>query len=174
MEPAFVNQYTITLGLLKEWSKLPVGRSAIQGRRKWRTLRTFGVGISLAIIVFGAIMLEFYAALLGVAFLAVFVLQLFVVPARALKKQYELKIKSLNNQPWIRKTVFVDKIIVEDGNSTTNFEYSEIIKVTENEQYFNLFLNEDMVLRIRRDSFILGESNAFRNFIDTAIANSAS
>ncbi len=174
MEPAFVNQYTITLEMLREWTKLPVGRSAIRGRRRWRTLRTFGIGISFAIIAFGVVMMEFYAALLGVAFLAIFVLQLFVVPGRALKKQYDMKIKSLNNQPWVRKTIFSDKIVVEDGKSTTIFEYSEMMKVTEDERYFNLFLNEDMVLRIRRDSFIHGASESFRDFIDTAIANRAS
>ena len=173
MEPAFVNQYTITLELLKEWTKLPVGRSAIQGRRKWLILRTFGVAISIVIIAFGAIMQEFYAALLGVAFFVLYFLQLVVVPGRALKKRYDMRIKSLNNQPWVRKTLFSDKIAVEEGSSTTNFEYAEIVKVTEDEQYFNLFLNEDMALRIRRDSFIHGSSEGFRDFINAAISNQA-
>jgi hypothetical protein len=165
MEPEFVNQYTITLELLKEWAKHPVGRSAVSNRKKSVTLRTLGIAISGMMIAAGIIMNQFYVILMGIAFFLIYAFRLFVLPNKALKAQYDMKLKSLNNMPWIRTTTFSNMITVEDGKSNTSFEYSKILKITENEQYFNLYLNENMVLRIRRDSFILGTCDDFEKFI---------
>ena len=171
MERKFINQFPITFKLYQEWANNPIGRYAVQNRKRGIWLRVSGCICSSIMIVAGALLQELYAVLMGSIFLVIFILRLF--PNRKLKKQYELILKAQNNNVWVRTIAFSDSLDVEEGRSATHYEYSDISKISENEKYFFLFLNEDTVLRIRKDSFILGSCDDFRVFMSSVISTKA-
>lgn len=174
MESKFVNQFPLTFELYKEWMQHPVGRRAVKARRRRYILLAVGATLSLFLIILGIVNADSYSLYIGIVLLAFYLFLAVFNPTIAMKRQFRHSIRLLNGRPLIRTTTFGDKISIEVGNSKTEYEYREIIRVSEDTEYFYLFVNADTVIRVRRDSFILGESNAFRNFIDTAIANSAS
>jgi hypothetical protein len=171
MEPQFINQYVVSFEMYKEWANNPIGRSAIRNRKKGIRLRVIGSIFSIIMIIIGFLLHEFYALLVGFIFLIIFMLRLFFIPNRILKKQYDLVMKAHNNSLWTRTTTFSDSIVIDEGKSTLRYEYSEIFKMSEDEKYFYLFMNVDMVLRIRKDSFILGSCEDLIEFLNSVISN---
>ncbi len=165
MEPKFINQYTITIEMLKEWAAHPVGHSAINQRKKGITLRILGLICSCIIGMSGFLLHEYLMIAMGVVFGVLFLLRLFVIPNRIIKKQYALILKSQNRSQLVRTIIFSDQIVIEDGKSTTRNAYSELVKIMEDKHYFYLFFNEDIALRVRKNGFTLGTCDDFRQFI---------
>lgn len=169
MEQKYINQYNISFELLKEWAKNPIGRSEIRNRKKGIRLRVIGSIASIIIMVSGVFRHEWPVILMGVTFFAIFMSRLFYTPNRFLKKQYDLLIKVQKSNVITRTITFSDNIVINDGRTIAHYEYSEIIRISEDEKYFNLFLNADLGLRVRKDSFITGTCEDFRNFINSEI-----
>ena len=169
MEPNFVNQYDVTLELYKEWSNNPVGKAAIRNRSKKRVLSAAGVIWGVMIMAVGYFQQEYYVVALGLGFILLFTLWVALMPNRVFKKQYDTIMKSRNGRPWIRTITFSDAITMQDANVTSRYEYAEIVSVAENDAYFYLFVNEDIVIRIRKDSFLQGGCDEFRQFINSVI-----
>lgn len=59
----------------------------------------------------------------------------------------------------------------KEGNTTDEYDYSGILKFTEEDTYFYLFTNADMVLRIHKDAFIVDNADEFREFANCKIQN---
>lgn len=169
METKFINQFELSFELFKEWTRHPVGRRGIKARGRRFALLAIGIALSLFLIVLGIVTQKQSNLIIGLVLLAFYIFLLVINPIITLKKRYELSIKPLNGRPLIRTTTFADKIVIEVGKSKTEYEYSEIIRVAEDESYFYLFINADTVIRIRRDGFIQGSNDEFKGFIDTAI-----
>lgn len=82
------------------------------------------------------------------------------------RKQFDLIIKSKDNLPWIRKTTFYeDQFVVTEDNTTTSMEYSKIYKITENEKYFIIWKNDELVFRFLKSGFTNGTFEKFKIFI---------
>lgn len=169
MEPKFINEYAVTLELYKEWSNNPVGKAAIRNRKKRRLLCAAGVIWGFLILAFGYFQQEYYAVALGIGFILLFTLWVSLMPAHILKKQYDTIMKARNGRPWVRTITFSDAIAAQDANASSRYEYAEIVSITQSDAYFYLFVNEDMVIRVRKDSFIQGSCDEFRQFISSAI-----
>lgn len=169
MESQFINQYDVTFKMYQEWANQPVGKSAIYNRKKGIFLRITMAFCSVVIIMLGLLLHELFCALFGIVFLMVALHRLFFLPNKILKQQYNLILKSLNINLWINKITFSDSIIHEAGNCTHKYSYTEIIKMSEDWNYFFLFFNEDMVLRIHKSGFIVGTVDDFRKFCNSYI-----
>jgi hypothetical protein len=169
MDAKFINQYTITFDMYRDWAKHPVGQAAIRSRRKNLVLCIGGIVVSVGLAVFGAVMSQFYVVLMGAVFFIIFGLRLFFIPQQLLRKKYAMILKSLNGAQWTRTITFADKITVEDGRNSGSYDYSEFKALTEDEQYFFLFLNNDMALRVRKDSFTEGTAERFGKQMRKAI-----
>jgi len=80
--------------------------------------------------------------------------------------------KSLDSAEWIRSTTFSDVMKVKEGNTESVYEYSYIKRITEDNEYFYLWHNSDLVFRIPQDSFVIGDKKDFKNFIADRIYES--
>jgi hypothetical protein len=168
MEQQFINKFTITFEMYKEWANNPVGKTAIENRAKSKRIRFIGIACAGLLIILGVIMSEYYVLLMGAACLLFYLYRIFFTTNKFILKQYEVVLKTQNNNQWIRTINFTDKIIAEDGRMTTQFEYPEIIRVSEDNSYFYLYINADMIIRVRKDSFTQGSPDDFRAFINDA------
>ncbi len=171
MEQKFIIQHPVTFEMYKEWAKNPITSNAIEKRKKGIRLRVTGCAVSVFLIVIGILSEKLYSILIGAVFIVFYLWRLFFMPNRIIKKGYDSILKVLNSSQWIRTITLSDKIIVEDGKTNINFEYSEISKITEGDNYFNLFFNADIALRVPKDSFTSGSPDEFREFINKAAIN---
>lgn len=167
MEPEFINQYEITLERYLQWAKHPVGKAAVRAYKKGIRLRIMMVCLGIFIVLDGIFLREFFLALSGFIFAVIGLSRLFILPGKIQKRQYALILKSQNTDHCLRKVTFSDEIVCEEGNNLTRYAYSDIIRVTEDSVYFYLFYNEDMVLRVDKESFVVGNAAAFREFCST-------
>lgn len=164
MKETFINQYSVTYETYRRWAARPVGKTAIRNRRRWLRLRITVAGCSIVIIVTGIMLQDFFNILLGITMLGIALLRLFVTPDKILRKQYNLVLKSQNTDSWIRTITFGEEILCEDGNTTHRYSYGDVQKFLEDSDYFYLFYNEDMVLRVKKGCFAAGNDDAFREF----------
>lgn len=169
MEPKFINEINITFELYKYWAKHPMGKSAVRGRKRGLILRIILAVCGLLLCLLSIFTRDFYELICGLIFLMIALARLFILPDKMLKRQYRLILKSQNTDSLVRKIIFSDEIICEEGNSTTRYRYSDITGITEDEHLFYLFYNEDMVIRVCKDGFVLGTADAFRDFCNSFI-----
>lgn len=164
MDTKFVNQYAVTYEIYREWSRHPVGKTALRNRRRELRIRItlalcgfimFGIGVSMR---------DIFNIVFGITFVIMALLRLFVLPDKVLRKQYNLVVKMHKSAPWTRRISFGDTIICKDENASYEYSYSDIIKMTEDQDYFYLFYDDDLVLRIRKGCFIIGSDDTFREY----------
>lgn len=167
MEPKFINEFSITLEMYKDWFHHPIGNAAVKDRKRGICLRVTLAFCGILMIVLGLLLKEFFAVMTGTVFLLIALFRLLILPNKIMKIQYDSFPKSNNSDLVIRKTTFSDEIICESGKVTIRYSYSEIAKTTEDTSYFYLFLNEDKVMRIKKDGFTLGTIDTFREFCNT-------
>lgn len=165
MESLFKNEYTVTIDLMREWTKHPITKKAIMSRRKSLALRIFGCFVALFILAGSFILKDISYTIIGGLFFVYFMFRMFILPETVLKKQYKQAQNMMGNKPWIRAITFADNILIEDGRHSTRFEYSDFISFLETSEYF-ILIGLEMALRVRKDSFILGTVADFRNFIN--------
>lgn len=173
MEQQYINQYKISFELFKEWANNPIGKNAIRNRKKGIRLRVIGIACSILIAALGVVTNDYLFILIGALTFVLFLVRLFYLPSKMIKKQYNLFKKSQNDKDVTRTITFADNIVIDDGRSSTHYDYSEISKMSEDEEYFYLFLNADMGLRVRKDSFIKGTCEDFRVYIYSELSNKA-
>lgn len=173
MEPKFINQYKVTFEIFQDWGKHPVGKKGIKNRKKGIMLRVVTAICGILVMIIGLLIQEFVFVYCGFVFLAVAMLRLFVLPNKVLKNQFNMVLKSQNSDVWINKFTFADDILYEYGNTASRYPYSHIIMFSEDSSYFYLFYNEDMVLRICKDSFVVGTADEFRDFWNSIISGRA-
>lgn len=170
MEPKFINEVNITFELYKYWAKHPMGKRAVRSRKTGLVLQIILAVCGLFLSLLSIFTRDFFELICGLIFLMIALSRLFILPDKMLKRQYRLILKSQNTASWVRKTIFSDEIICEEGNSVTRYRYSDITGIKEDEHLFYLFyINEDMVIRICKDGFVLGTADAFRDFCNSFI-----
>lgn len=169
MEAKFINEYSITFEMYKDWFNHPIGNAALKDRKRRNYLMVVMACCSIIMIVIGLLLKEFFAVIMGFAFLMSALSRFLILPNKIIKIQYDSLLKLKSSDLVIRKTIFSDEILCESGKAAMRYSYSEIVKITEDDGYFYLFLNVDMVLRIKKDGFTLGTDDTFREFCNTFI-----
>ena len=83
---------------------------------------------------------------------------------------YEKNAKRLNNGT-IEKTqvLFNDNIVMNEGKVHLEFEYSQILKITQSKNLVFLELGNKTGILVSKDGFIKGDLNSFLDFINSKI-----
>ncbi len=95
-------------------------------------------------------------------------LMLFVVPPIIIRVYYKKMMKLYKNNMTL-KIIFADNITFESSTGSSKREYSEIIKFTEDESCFILYSGFDLGYRIPKSSFIKGNNDSLRKFLQSKI-----
>lgn len=166
MEPVFVSEFEVTLKRYQEWATHPVGKKAVRSQVRLKILCGVlgGCGILLLILGWGSGDL-----LTGGLFLAMALLEPLALRPLMVKRQYRLLREARMQERWIRTTTFSDRIVIREGNTQTDVAYASLRQVTEDAGYFYLWQNENFVLRIPKDSFMVGSPEDFRAFLEKAV-----
>ncbi len=163
-EPKFICEFDVTYEDYKYWARHPLGAAAVRNRRLSFILRIVGIALSIFIIALGATGVGAAYVVVGIAFLIFFLGRMLLSENIILKKQYETILKAQKDGVWTRVYSFGDKVSVADGRAVSEYEYSELKRFSEDERYFILWLNNDMVMRLPKDRFIVGNPEDFRGF----------
>ena len=163
---SYISKTEITLDKYIEMSSNPLGKKARNDLKRWKTAKISGTVIMAvigAIHAFsGRTELAVICAVLGLALLY----QLLIQRKKLLKKRYKTTTDSMTDSKWIRTITFDDKITVADGNNSSVFAYSDYKWADENDKYYLLYRNENVVLRIEKGSFTYGNEKDFLRWIN--------
>lgn len=170
MEPKFINQFELTKELYKERIMNSITNKGVKWRKKMIRYLIFSCIGSVVLIVLGVVWEELLFTLLGVMLILLSLYRVFIQTNRTIRKRYTDLLISNGNKKLFLRYIFADNITVELGRNRTDYDYSEIVKQTEDETCINIFLSFDDALRIRKDSFIVGSADEFKEFIDSVIS----
>ena len=169
MEPRFICEFDVSYEEYKYRARHPLGAAAVRNRRLSFILRLAGIVLSVLIIALGAMSAGSPYVFVGIAFLIIFLGRALLSENLILKKQYETVLKAQKDGVWTRGYIFAEKLSVADGRAVSEYEYSELARLTEDERYFVLWLNGDMVMRLPKDRFTVGNPEEFRGFIENKL-----
>lgn len=167
----YVSQTEITLEKYLAWANKPIGRKAVKKQRQRNFISLMGIMISVAGGGFCIHMGYTDFVLIYLACLVAFVYKITIGKRKAAEKTYHTTLVAITGDRWLRTITFGSNIQVADNNSTTTFKYSDFKKVDQNENYYLLYRNEDLVLRVEKGSFITGDEAEFESFITSRIKN---
>ncbi|MBQ7338035.1 MAG: YcxB family protein [Clostridia bacterium] len=150
------NEYKITKDLMRSWAK----EYHIHGAANiflfilWCVVGVIGVsGMIFSIVLHTDWMVVYLYALMFV--IAVF--KLFIQRFIVWLKRYKLYSTTYGVTEWMRTTEFLeDEIVLTDHTSVSKFKYSNIQKIKEKSTIVMIFMNNNMALRLYKDSFVEG------------------
>ncbi len=159
----------ITFEKYWDMTKHPIGKKTKKKLNTWFALNGIGTGAMSAAAYYCFKTGDSSMAVIFLAFVAMFAYKLFFQRKIMAKKQYEATIRSFDDKIWTRTVTFDDKITVADNNSVSTFKYSDFRYTGENNKYYLLYRNENVVLRIEKGSFITGDEAKFLKWINNKI-----
>ena len=169
----FKNKFEITENLLKQWSKKPIGNSA-------KLFKVFS-NIFFFVLLFCVVILVFVSIvnaadrtiniIMAAFFFVMAVFYRFLLPKIRIRQRYNYFMKQQLSEAWIRTVKFTENIIVEDGNMQAKYEYSQIKDITQDEKYFYLWLDANLILYIKKGAFSEGHENEFFEFFKSKMEN---
>ena len=159
------NEYKISKDLFKSWAKeyhihgaaniflfilwCVVGVAGIAG-----TAFSIALHIDLTVV-------YLYALMLLIAIFKLFI-QRFIIWS----KRYKLYSTTYGVTEWVRTTEFLDdEIVLTDHTSVSKFKYSNIQKIKEKNNVVMIFMNNNMALRLYKDSFVEGSWDECKQMI---------
>ena len=159
------NEYKITKELLRSWAK----EYHIHGAANiflfilWCVVGIIGIsGLIFSIALHTDwIVVYLYALMLVIAVFKLFI-QRFIIWS----KRYKLYSTTYGVTEWIRTTEFLDdEIVLTDHTSVSKFKYSNIQKIKEKNNVVMIFMNNNMDLRLYKDSFVEGSWDECKQMI---------
>lgn len=90
---------------------------------------------------------------------------MFIIPKITGKIEYNDVKKIIGDEDEMTTYEISDKIYAYRGNSKSEFNFSSVTKLDENDELFMLFLGKGHYLYLRKDSFTIGDADSFREFI---------
>ncbi len=150
------NEYKITKDLIKSWAKEYHlhGAANIFLFILWCVVGIVGIsGVIFSILLHTNWTVVYLYALMFV--IAVF--KLFIQRFIIWSKRYKLYSTTYGVIEWMRTTEFLDdEIVLTDHTSVSKFKYSNIQKIKEKNNVVMIFMNNNMALRLYKDSFVEG------------------
>ena len=159
------NKYKITKDLIKSWAK----EYHIHGAVNiflfilWCVVGVIGLlGLTFSI----AMSLDWKIIYLYALMLIIAIFKLFIQRFIVWSKRYKLYSTTYGVTEWIRTTEFLDdEIVLTDHTSVSKFKYSNIQKIKEKNNVVMIFMNNNMALRLYKDSFVEGSWKECKNMI---------
>ena len=162
---SYISQTEITLDKYIEMTNHPVGKKARNNLKRWKTVKVAGIAVMAVTAAVCTLSGSAEIAVIAGAIGAAMAYQLLFQRKGQIKKRYAATIRSMTDEKWVRTVTFDEKITVADGNSSTVFSYSDYKWAAENDKYYLIYRNEDVVLRVEKGSFIHGEEKNFLRWI---------
>ena len=159
------NEYKITKDLIKSWAK----EYHIHGAANiilfilWCVAGIIGIsGMIISIMLhMDWVVICLYAWMLVIAVFKLFI-QRFIIWS----KRYKLFSTTYGVTEWMRTTEFLDdEIILTDHTSVSKFKYSNIQKIKEKNNVVIVSMNNNMALRLYKDSFVEGSWDECKQMI---------
>lgn len=166
---SYKSRTEITQEKYLEMCNNPVGKAAKKKLKQWKTVQIAGMAVAAANTAVSLYIGSTAISVISAAFCAAFAYKFFFQRNNANKKQYAAIRASQTEEKWLRTTTFADKITVEEANSTTTFRYSDFKWVSEDKTNYLLFKNENLVLRVEKGSFVIGDEENFYSWINNKI-----
>jgi hypothetical protein len=66
---------------------------------------------------------------------------------------------------WERVIQFADHIKVTDGNTTAQYQWNQVARITENKRYLVMVFGNGLGIRLAKDGFTIGNPDTFLQFI---------
>nr|WP_288824953.1 YcxB family protein [uncultured Clostridium sp.] len=165
MDIVYKNTFTMTLERYLYFCDNPVGAEAKRRFRSWKLRNIWCIVLSILCALLCFVLKEWLGLYMFAVACSLFFYRLLYQRKRLNKKLYNSLLRAQDSNEWIRTTIFTDVIKVQEGNTESIYEYSYIERITEDDIYFYLWHNSDFVFRLPKDSFIIGNSKEFKNFI---------
>ncbi len=159
MEILFENRYKMTKKRFMNWAKNPIKKNYFVVL--WLILMIITIFMSITSFFNQDI---FFSAFY--LFLTMFcIYRGFFRTKILISKQFKVLAITQGLDGWERVIEFADCITVIDGITTTQYKWSQIVKLIDNKDYLILMLNNKLGLRIEKDGFTKGTPDSFLQFI---------
>lgn len=159
MELLFENRYMMSKRRLTEWAKHPIKKNMMIIMWIGIMVCTFFMFIFSLIIndrVFSAIFL-LLAAFSGYrAFFRYKIL---------LSKQFSVIATTQGKEEWERVIQFTNSIMVNDGNTKAEYQWSQIIELINDNDYLILVFKKGIGIRLDKKGFTKGSTDCFLEFV---------
>ncbi|MBO5938481.1 MAG: hypothetical protein J6Q82_03165 [Clostridia bacterium] len=164
------NEYKITKQEMMSWAK----EYSLHGKRNIVSFILFLIlGIDgLFLIILNSLtkdasLLDWYLAAI---FLIVSVYKLFFERFVVMSRRYKIYSTTYGVSEWIRSAEFTDdEIILTDHTSVSKFKYQNIKRINTKGNVVMIFFNDNIGLRIYKDSFVEGSWEEFKEKISSKI-----
>ena len=149
------NQYTITKEEIVSWQKkIPLMGANIVLFILWGVIGLMGLYLLIILAQFGGTWLVW---LFAVYCIFVSVYKVFFWRFAVAVKRYKVLANTYGVPEWTRTIEFAEEeIILTDHTSTSRFQYKNIKKITEKDNFIILFMNDQLVLPLYKDTFVEG------------------
>lgn len=159
MEAQFENQYTVSKKRFFEWGKRPVTTDVIT--YLW-------IAIALIIVVFAIVSMA-YKDIIYLSFYVFFELfciyRIFFRNKLLLSKQFKAITIVQGKEEWNRRIEFGDRIRVTDGNTTSEYEWTQVKEFIIDRDYFIFVMAKRLGLRIYKAGFTIGTDESFTEYM---------
>lgn len=189
MNVSFVNKYTVTREGYVKYHHLKPGsmqqaaarqgqpdRSGVRAERAGSLARILGLCLALVIVLIAVMgrMLPFI--IVGIILAGIYGLR--IMQKRDAKKAEAARLRPQRKMPqtasdnagddggkWTRYVRFGDKIEVEDPGITKEYQYDDIMRISDDAAYLTLWTKDGSQVRVSKTGFTLGTLQGFESFI---------
>ena len=166
MEAKFVNDYEITFDRYYDWITNPISTRAQKIMKTNKIGRIVGLVCGILLIVLAILFSQLPYLVVGVIYTIYTIYAMLFKTRKLAVNQYNYILRQQRTKSWIRNIeLFEDKFTVHDGKNDVDYEYSDICDFTENDEYFNLWVDEEHVVRVFKKGFKENNDDEFKSFI---------
>lgn len=175
MENTFINEYEVTFDRYYEWVLNPIAPQAQKIVKSHKISKIAGLVCGILLLLIALITWQLPYLIIGVIYTMYCIYAIVFKTKKLAVTQYNNILRTNKTKTWMRKIKFFDDhLIVCDNKQTVEYNYSEIENFTENDEYYHLWVDDRFIVRVRKDSFTLGESDKFKQFINQILSNDKS
>lgn len=164
----FENSFEVTLEEFGYWDEHPVGKAKFQSHI--RTVMLYLVALLGALLagIGWRVHIILYLAI-GLAFIILSLLLLFILPPRLLRRDYIRQLGVIGTSRWVHTTRLGNLISVMEGGRKRTFSYEDIVSLHEDGRYCSLLCNDGFLIRLRKDAFTKGSPEGCKKFIEESM-----
>lgn len=156
MDILFENRYTVTKERWMDWGNNPIKKNHINVI--WIILMIIMLLLFLNSILNGFNLFStFYILMTGFC-----IYRGFFRRKLLLVRHFKLIARNQGAIEWERVIQFTDDIIVIDGNTTSRYQWVQVVKCIENKNYLILVLGNGLGIRVDKSGFT---KNTYENFL---------
>ena len=165
MEILFENRYTMKKERWMDWANNPIKKNPF--KIIWIILMIFTLFMFLNSILNGDIIFSAFYTLMTVYC----IYRAFLRTKLIIIKQFKLIAGNQGALEWERVIQFTDVITVIDGNTTSHYQWIQVVKFIENKNYLILVLKNGLGIRVDKNGFTINNYENFLRYIKNQFPN---